>query len=150
MTITQNHIRGANNMLINCAGLKAGETLLIVSERGDLGWYDGDTAHFIASEAEKMGLNPTLVVVGSPENVRCPRLMKQIEDNTVTIFFSRIGDQERFSNPKAGTRSVMCYIRDMDMLASPFAWRANPDRSQDIFRTCGYGPLSCPDRLKGI
>tara|TARA_R110002096_G_scaffold436056_1_gene666497 strand:- start:60218 stop:61282 length:1065 start_codon:yes stop_codon:yes gene_type:complete len=150
MTITQNHIRGANNMLINCAGLKAGETLLIVSERGDLGWYDGDTAHFIASEAEKMGLNPTLVVVGSPENVRCPRLMKQIEDNTVTIFFSRIGDQERFSNPKAGTRSVMCYIRDMDMLASPFATanynaiRDLKNAVDDILITADKIEISCP------
>lgn len=118
--ITNNHILGAKNLLVNCAALKADDSLLIISERADLGWYDGKTAHFISEQAEKMGINPTLIVVGSPENVRCPKLAKMISDSTCTIFFSRIGDQDRFSNPPEGTRSIMCYIRDMDMLASPF------------------------------
>ena len=31
--ITENHIRGAKNLLINCADLKPGEKLLIVSKK---------------------------------------------------------------------------------------------------------------------
>lgn len=120
MQITKNHILGAKNLLINCASLKAGETLLIVSECPDLGWYDGDTAEFIAEYATEMGANLSKVDVGNPENVKCPKLGKMIDEHDCTIFFSRIGDQDRFSHPKPGTRSVMCYIRDMSMLASPF------------------------------
>ena len=120
INITENHIKGARNLLINCAELKSGDKLLIVSEQSDLGWYDGHSAEFIAIEAEKMGINQTLTKVGSPKNFRSTDLIELIEKNTVTIFFSRIGDQERFSQPKDGTRIVMCYIRDMDMLSSPF------------------------------
>lgn len=121
MTFEERLEIGAKNLLVNCAGLEEGESLLIISERADLGWYDGKTARYISEVAEEMGLNPTLVVVGRPENVRCPKLLNQIDNHKVTIFFSRIGDQDRFSHPKEGTRSIMCYIRDLEMLASPFA-----------------------------
>lgn len=118
--ITDKHIVGAKNLLVNCARLTAGENLLIISESRDLGWYDEKTAEFIFNVACEMGVSVTKVDVGRPENVRCPNLTKMIETNDCTIFFSRIGDQDRFSHPKAGTRSVMCYIRDLDMLASAF------------------------------
>ncbi|HPF47131.1 MAG: hypothetical protein KDF58_01360 [Alphaproteobacteria bacterium] len=150
MQITEHHIIGAKNLLNNCAGLKKGESLLIISERSDLGWYDGKTARFISEEAEKMGINPTTIVVGRPENVRCPKLHSQIENHDCTIFFSRIGDQDRFSRPKPGTRSVMCYIRDMDMLASPFgttpyqAIRDLKDAVDDILIHAKDIDISCP------
>ncbi len=120
MSIKDNHIKGAKNLLYNCAELKPGETLLVISEQADLGWYDEKTADFIAEVAREMGTGVTKVDVGRPENVRCPDLAHMINNHDCTIFFSRIGDQDRFSYPKPGTRSVMCYIRDMDMLASPF------------------------------
>ena len=34
---------GARNLLINCAELSGAESLLIVREDPDLGWYDGQT-----------------------------------------------------------------------------------------------------------
>ncbi|MDG1437401.1 MAG: hypothetical protein P8P98_00390 [Emcibacteraceae bacterium] len=148
--ITDNHLLGAKNLLINCAGLQKGETLLIVSERADLGWYDGKTARFISEEAEKMGINPTLVVVDCPENVKCPKLLAHIENHNCTIFFSRIGDQDRFSSPKPGNRSVMCYIRDMDMLSSAFgtanyqAICALKNAVDDVLINANNIEISCP------
>ena len=150
MTIQENLVLGAKNLLINCAELKKDDSLLIISERADLGWYDGKTARFIAEEAEKMGINPTLVLVGRPENVRCPKLMTQIENHTVTIFFSRIGDQDRFSHPKEGTRSVMSYIRDLDMLASSFgtapyqAVRDLKNAVDEVLLSADNIEISCP------
>lgn len=150
INITENHIKGARNLLINCAELKSGDKLLIVSEQSDLGWYDGHSAEFIAIEAEKMGINQTLTKVGSPKNFRSTDLIELIEKNTVTIFFSRIGDQERFSQPKDGTRIVMCYIRDMDMLSSPFgttnynAFKDFKNAVDDILFNAKKIEISCP------
>lgn len=114
-------IKGARNLLINCGNIKPGEKLLIVSEDPALGWYDHQTSDIVAAEAAQMGAMVTHVFVGGPENTRCPKLAKKVEEHDCTIFFSRIGDQERFSKPKEGTRSIMCYIRDIEMLATPFA-----------------------------
>ena len=111
---------GAHNLLVNCANIKTDEKLLIITERSDLGWYDKETSDFVADYAVKLGITPTRIEVGLPENIKCPDMMKAITEHECTIFFSRIGDQDRFSNPAPGTRSVMCYIRDLDMLASPF------------------------------
>jgi hypothetical protein len=150
MSNYEQQVLGAENLLINCAELKPDESLLIISERADLGWYDGKTAHFIAEVAESIGINPTLVVVGCPENVRCPKLLQQIENNTVTIFFSRIGDQDRFSQPKPGTRSVMCYIRDLEMLGSSFgtapyqAVRELKNAVDEILHDANNIEITCP------
>ncbi len=150
MTVNDDHISGAENLLINCADLKTGDTLLIVSENPDLGWYDGKTADFVADHARKMGVELSKVDVGSPENVRCPKLHNMIENHDCTIFFSRIGDQDRFSHPKPGTRSIMCYIRDMDMLASPFgtahyrAIREFKETIDKILCSADNIEISCP------
>lgn len=34
-----------------------------------------------------------------------------------TIFFARLGDQDRFADPAPGRRSVMSYARNVDALA---------------------------------
>lgn len=150
MNVNENHMLGAKNLLINCAEMKAGETLLIIAERTDLCWYDKKTAEFIADEAKKIGVTVTEIEVDKPENVRCPKLHGMIEEHSCTIFFSRIGDQDRFSRPKEGTRSVMCYIRDMDMLASPFgtthygAIRDLKDAVDQILLCANQIKISCP------
>lgn len=147
--VTRNHIAGARNLLLNCANLQTGETLLVISERADLGWYDGKTAKYITQLAKEMGIKTSLIEVGRPENVRCPQLSRQIENHDCTIFFSRIGDQDRFSHPKAGTRSVMSYIRDMDMLASKFcttdynAIRALKNAIDDILFNAHSVEITC-------
>lgn len=120
MTMNNNQIEGAKNLLINCAQMKDGETLLIVVEDQKFGWYDAATAKFIEKQALAMGFETLLVNVGGPEISRCPTLDAQIKSHDCTIFFSRIGDQVRFSTPPKGTRSVMSYIRDLDMLGSPY------------------------------
>ena len=42
-------------MLLNCADLKAGDSLLIVHEDPALGWYDREMADALADEARTLG-----------------------------------------------------------------------------------------------
>ena len=54
-------------MLLNCAGLKAGDSLLIVHEDPALGWYDREMADALADEARTLGIEPHLLQVAGPE-----------------------------------------------------------------------------------
>ena len=59
-----------------------------------------------------------LIVRENPENTPNRDLESAIEAHGCTIFFARIGDRERFTELAAGSKQVMCYARDADMLAS--------------------------------
>ena len=58
---------GCRNMLLNCARLKAGDSLLIVHEDPALGWYDREMADALADEARTLGIEPHLLQVAGPE-----------------------------------------------------------------------------------
>ena len=111
---------GARNLLVNCGGLGSDDTLLIVCEDPSLGWYDGETVEAITNEARKLGLTPTLLDVGAPDNTRSSDITQAIDAHTCTIFLSRIGDQDRFADPIPGKKIVMCYARDKSELSSTF------------------------------
>ena len=119
MAVNQQDItQGVNNLLLNCAQLKPHETLLIICEDPALGWYDAAAPNAVAAAAVKMGIYPTQLSVGKPECDIDPEVGKAIANHDCTIYFSRIGDQNRFSKQASGKRSVMCYVRDIDTLAS--------------------------------
>jgi hypothetical protein len=120
MTTKQDIAEGARNILINCADLDAGDSLVIIHEQPDLGWYDREAPLALAAEAREMGLATTLLEVGEPSNDREPRVVAAMAAHDCTIFFARIGDQDRFAEPPAGKKVVMIYIRDIEMLASPY------------------------------
>ena len=118
MTHSKDLAEGARNLLLNCADLRPEETLLIVCEDPDLGWYDKKMFRVLADEARSLGLTPTLLDVGAPENVRSTSITQAIDAHTCTVFLSRMGDQERFADPVPGKKTVMCYTRDGAALAS--------------------------------
>jgi hypothetical protein len=120
MTTKQDIAEGARNILINCADLDAGDSLVIIHEQPDLGWYDREAPLALAAEAREMGLATTLLEVGEPSNDREPRVVAAMAAHDCTIFFARIGDQDRFAEPRDGKKVVMIYIRDIEMLASPY------------------------------
>ncbi len=117
--------KGARNLLVNCAGIKRGDTVLIISEAPDLGWYDAEVSSAVANEAIDVGAVVSQLEVGRPENHLSSALTKAIAQNDCTIFFSRIGDQDRFSKLPPGKRSVMCYARNAEMLASSYGTTAH-------------------------
>ena len=120
MTNSENLSKGARNLLLNCAELGPNETLLIVCEDPNLGWYDNETARAVADEARTLGIMPTILEVGPPENVRSSGVTQAIDAHTCTVFLSRMGDQDRFADPVPGKKTVMCYARSGSELASTY------------------------------
>ena len=141
---------GARNLLINCAGLEAGESLLIVREDPALGWYDRAAPEAVAQEARARGVTPTLLDVGPPRNAPEPGVAEAIAAHDCTVFFARIGDQDRFAAPLPGTRTVMCYARDAAMLASAYgrashlAFRDLKDAVNAVLLGAGRIEITCP------
>ena len=120
MKVDPDLANGARNLLINCAGLKEGSTLLILRENPSLGWYDLEAPLAVASEAQKMNVHPTVLEVGAPGNLPDPSVDEEIGNHDCIIFFARLGDQERFTDTMPGKTSVMCYARNAEMLASTY------------------------------
>ncbi len=112
---------GAENLLLNCAGLHDGESALIVHEDPRLGWYDAAMVEIIVEVGRKLDIELQPLEVGAPQNIRDSRVIDAMAAHNCTLFLSRIGDQDRFAEPQPGKRIVMCYIRSEDMLASAFA-----------------------------
>jgi len=111
---------GARNLLINCAELKINESLVIVCESAELGWYDETAPDAVAAAARNMGVEPVILKVGAPENERDPRIIEAMADHDCTVFFARIGDQDRFAEPVPGKKTVMSYARTAQQLTSLF------------------------------
>ena len=74
MTRDAKLIEGARNLLVNCAGIETGTRLLIIHENPVLGWYDLDVPMTVAAETGKLGVTPTMIEVGAPDNERDARV----------------------------------------------------------------------------
>lgn len=109
-----------DNLLINCAGLTSSDSLLIVYEKPELGWYGKGVAEAIANAAESLGIAVQLLEVGAPKNQKDQNVIDAMASHSSTLFLARIGDQDRFATPTPGKKIVMCYIRDLEMLTSQF------------------------------
>ena len=142
--------RGARNLLVNCAGVGPGTDLVILHEDPALGWYDLEAPRAVAEEARKLGAAPALVRVGAPGNEPDSRAVEAVAEHDCTVFFSRIGDQDRFEEPVPGKTIVMCYARDAAMLGSPYGetdHRALLELKAAVNRTllrAGAIRISCP------
>ena len=146
----QNLKAGIHNLLINCARLKASEKLLIVAEDPVFGWYDEMAPLILAQEAKKIGAFVTLMQVGEPGNDFNAVVDAAVNANDCTLYFARIGDQDRFSQLPPGKRSVMCYIRDIEMLASQYciayypAFREIKNAIDNILLDAEHVKITCP------
>ena len=87
---------GARNLLLNCAGLRAGDRLLILHEDPALGWYDDEAPSFVAEVARELGARVRLRQVGGPSNEFKEEGAVIDADCDCCLFFARIGDQLRF------------------------------------------------------
>ena len=67
-----------------------------------------------------MGIKTTILEVGGPQNDSKSKLTEVIDDFDCTIFFARIGDQDRFDKSSFNTKRVMSYARSAENLASKF------------------------------
>lgn len=114
---------GARNLLLGCAGVRPGDSVLLIVEPEGNPHYDPALTPFIASQARELGARVDILSVApaaGPESVP-PAMMQAIGAADHTIFLNRIGDQLRFAPlPGSGTKT-MSYALDMHFLASEFA-----------------------------
>ena len=120
MINSKNLSAGIDNLLFNCAKLYSGDDLLIIREKESLGWYKDDISDLVLSAASKKGIKASLIEVGQPDNIEKKSIKNAINGHSCTIFFSRIGDQDRFEEKKYTTKRVMSYVRSAQSLSSPF------------------------------
>ncbi len=111
---------GARNLLVNCAGMKSDESLLIVKESSELGWYDDAAPEAAIACAHELGIKAEIMDVDGPQSRISTEITRAVEQHDCTVFFARIGDQDRFSEPPPGCRSVMVYARDTEALSSAY------------------------------
>jgi len=114
---------GVRNLLLSCAAVRSGDSVLLIVEPKGNDHYDSALAPFILSHARALGARAEIMSVApgsGPEDVPVA-MMEAIEAAAHTIFLNRIGDQLRFA-PLPGTGSkIMSYVLDMDFLGSDFA-----------------------------
>lgn len=114
--------KGTSNLLVNCGGARAGETVLIVREPAGLGYYDEAIVMEVAAAAHRLGTNVSVVEVGfDPRATAIPDGLKALmADANLTVFLARIGDQLRFSEAGAKGRAVISYALDAPALGSRY------------------------------
>ncbi|MCB2123222.1 MAG: hypothetical protein KDD81_11955, partial [Rhodobacteraceae bacterium] len=115
-------LQGARNLLENCAGMRKGQTLLILHEGPDAGIYDGTLAGAIAKAAETAGIRAELEEVPFAPQVAdpSPALARRMAAADRTLFLARLGDQIRFRPSMGPINPVVSYALDAEMLGSGF------------------------------
>jgi hypothetical protein len=114
--------KGARNLLLNCAKCQPGDTLLIVRETDDIGYYDPELCTAIKNVADDIGLITKMFGVPLSRDVTAPSadLEGEMGKADCTVFLARLGDQIRFRPKNSPNLQIISYALDRDMLASPF------------------------------
>ena len=113
---------GARNLLVGCAGARPGESLLILREDPALGYFGEGLAEAVAAAASELGLRTTLMAAPfSPDAASLDAdQTAAVAAHDHALFLARAGDQMRFRAMPPGSRPVVSYVLDRQMLASPF------------------------------
>ncbi|RST86924.1 hypothetical protein EJC49_08390 [Aquibium carbonis] len=113
---------GARNLLADCAGMRAGETLLVLHEDPTLGYYGPGLAEAVLEAAATMGIRATARAIPFDPDIDVPPadLRHAMLAADRTLFLARMGDQLRFNAELAAVRPIVCYALNRDMLGSVF------------------------------
>lgn len=119
--MTKNEIRGALNMLRNCAEIRSGDQILIVHEDSGQDYYDRESITAVLEAARNIGAEVEVLEIPVRAKVGpVPAPLRRAMDRTDhTVFMARIGDQLRFGRV-LGKQATVCYALDAHMLGSPF------------------------------
>ena len=145
-------LSAVRNMLIACAGARAGDRLLILREDPAHGYSGHGLDAAIARAAAVLGLSVSIIDVPIyPEIDALPSALEPAFKNADhALFLARLGDQIRFLQPPGGARAVVSYILDTDTLASPFATAPYhafldlKDTLDDMFLAAEHVHVTCP------
>ena len=141
---------GARNLLVGCAGLQAGQSVLIVHEDPRLGWYDAAAPAAVADEARRLGIAVWTEEVPGPADGPPPDLAGAAALHDAIIFFARIGDQVRFCEKASDHVCLVSYARTAAELASEYGTRdhaamlALKDRADLALQGADGIEITCP------
>ena len=139
---------GAFNLLQGCAEVEAGESLVLVQESRDLGWYD-DIAVGVAGVAEELGVDVAIRPTGGPRAERFDEREVVGTRWDRCIYFARIGDQIRFDAAADDRVRVMSYATTREALGSLYgttphqAMLALKAAVDSVFASAGLIELTC-------
>lgn len=114
---------GARNLLLNCARAKTGDRLLLVGEQAALPFFDSQLCNDVAEVAGTLGITTEILLaepVADANHFPDP-VSDAMQAADITIFFSRLGDQIRFSESPGKSTKIMTYTLSRQHLGSPFA-----------------------------
>ena len=116
-------VKGAHNLLQNCAGATAGDQVLLVGESGSAPFFDPRLCDDLAEVCTTLGIASQVVLAqpGADASQFPVAVSEAMQTSDITIFFSRLGDQLRFIESPGASKKIMCYTLDRAHLASDFA-----------------------------
>ena len=114
--------QGARNLLLNCAEMQSGQSLLILAEDASTGFFETALVDAISDAARALDIETTVQTVPFHPDVThpCSKLASSMKSADRTLFLSRFGDQLRFSSELSAVDPVVSYVLDTHALASPF------------------------------
>ena len=115
-------ISGAISLLRDCVGGTRGERLLIVREPESAGYYDDQAPKLTAAAGRTLGMKVYTTESDSFLNNREEKaiLIDSLRGFDHIVFFSRVGDQIRFTASDKMPSSTMCYTLNANSLNSNF------------------------------
>jgi len=116
------NLAGAITLLRDCVGGCKGQRLLIVSEPANTGYYDDQAPKITAMAGRALGMIVFTTETDSFANSEDARqiILDSLRGFDHIVFFSRIGDQIRFSDASSFPPATMCYTLDSASLNSKF------------------------------
>ncbi|WP_438997788.1 hypothetical protein [Candidatus Puniceispirillum sp.] len=141
---------GADNLINGCIGDVSGKAVLLICEDPALGWYDDKAPAIVAKQLQEKGATVKVLPVGKPQNVPVDEIQTAINSMDEVIFFSRIGDQDRFEANNNTPHSTMSYARTANMLGGAYG-RLNhhamlmlKDAVNEVMLNADHIRVTCP------
>ena len=144
--------RGAQNLLLNCAGAASGDRLLIAYEPSEYGYFDENAVGCVTTAARSLGVSVDAVDVGfNPDNPHLPEhLLHRFEQADIILFLARLGDQLRFSEMPQGKKIIVSFALNQEQFGSGFsnghhdAFLELKERTNAVLKTAREVRLTCP------
>jgi len=150
-TDNQQDLTGALTLLRDCVGGQRGERLLIVSEAENTGFYDDQAPKLVAEMGETLGMHVFQAESKSfIQEDEKSAFIHTLAGYDHVVFFSRIGDQIRFSKDAQLPSTTMCYTLNHESLNSPFGKACHhgmeeiKDAIDHAFETASEIRVTCP------
>ena len=141
---------GANNLINGCLDDVTGKAVLLICEDPALGWYDDKAPAIVAEQLQEMGARVNILDVGTPQNDPVDEIQTAMASMDEVIFFSRIGDQDRFDANNNLPHSTMSYARTASMLGGAYgrlnhhAMLMMKDAINEVMLNADHIKVTCP------